>query len=491
MPKPSANGALPAPPPSPHDLHAEEAALAACLVNEDVVPYVFAACDPEDFYERRNQDVARAIRNLWERAEAVNQVTVTTELGAQGRLQAVGGNAYLHLLIGSLPKGSDATSMGKLVKRYATYRKLIDAGEAISGIGKAALPDLDDALSRALGLVEELAGATAGGQFVTIEETIIADKANFEAMLADPLKLPGRKTGFPAIDFTLGGYVPGLLYLIAARPGMGKTAVGLNSAWKSARGSGPVLYVTREAHPKELKNRLLFTMAAIDWQKVKDRAGAAANRKQSVNVLTPEERKALADQETILSKLPIVFEASTGEAARLKMQIRAAVRRFGVQTVFIDHIDLLSARGNYGGSRVQEMSAITRALKDAAMENNVPVVALSQLSREVEKRGDKAPTLADLRDSGSKEQDAQGIIFLHRPAYYLRDLDPHHPAQRLIYFDVAKNTYGPAAKHALHINLGTGLVSDWASPLDRQQAEKALSDWLKAEKERQKSISGV
>jgi len=392
----------------PHDTDAEEAVNGSLLIDGTAIYDIATLLQPEDFYSEPNRLIFQACRTLYQRDEAINQITVAQELDRQGKLEACGGAAYLSHLITAVPTSLDIQHYARIVYRLSISRQLIFAADKISRIGYEADPDVTGSLSKAEDVLFQLRHARGTLDFVHIKQVL--DKY-FEVPPAPEGEgqqpLPHVLSDFTGLDEFLGGFQRSDLIIVAGRPSMGKTSLALNVARNAAvEQKACVALFSLEMAKEAVVLRLLSSESGVNLRRLRFAQHTEA------------EEKKLMDATGILSEAPIYIDDSP--VLRI-MEMRSKVRRLhferGVDVVIIDYLQLMQAEGRIE-NRVQEISYISRWLKALARELNIPVIAVSQLSRAVEWRASHKPQLSDLRESGSIEQDADVVLFIYRDDYY-------------------------------------------------------------------------
>ena len=428
----------------PHDPDAEEAVVGSLLIDGEAINRVAALVKPEDFYRERNRWCYEACNSLYHRGEAIDQISVARELSLKERLEEVGGPSYLSHLIAAVPTSVHAEHFAQIVNRTATMRRLIQAAGDIAAIGYADAPDTEQALQQAEDLLFRVRNTHVTRDFVTIREVLdqyLEETSGLEPMDRGVAPIP---TGFIDIDNALGRLQRGDLFILAARPALGKSTLAMNVA-RNAAGQGAVVGVfSLEMSREQLALRLLSAEAEVDSHLLRlGLLGEAAMNRVMTGV-------------GALSDLAIYMDDSPAQTV---LEMRSKLRRLhtdrGVDLVIVDYLQLIAGRENRGENRVQELSEITRQLKAIARDLNVPVIAISQLSRAIEQRPDHHPQLSDLRESGSIEQDADVVAFIHREDKYLtpEQWEQRHPTdpypENLVQLVIAKNRHGPT--RAVHL----------------------------------------
>lgn len=394
----------------PQDLDAEEAVIGSLLVDGEGILKVAPFLRPEDFYRERNRWAYEAALALNERREGLNQVTLAHELAQRGQLEAAGGSAYLALLVEQLPTSVHLEHYGQIVSRTALFRRLIAASDRIRDLGYGGGPDAETAIDRAEDILYTLRARSGPRGFVSLKE-ILAEY--FEQPQDQGPIFGGRptgalKTGFVDLDKLLGGLQRSDLVILAARTSMGKSSLALNIARNVALNQkAHVAVFSLEMSKEQLAYRLIAAESGVDSRHV--RLGEH---------LTRQEEERVIEATGVLSEVTIfVDDTPLQRMIELRSKARRLHHELGVDLIVVDYLQLIMGEGR-NDNRVQVVSDISRSLKGLARELNVPVLALSQLSRAVEKRDDHRPVLSDLRESGSIEQDADVVAFIYREEVY-------------------------------------------------------------------------
>src|SRR3990172_4072108 len=435
----------------PHDTDAEEAVIASLLVDPEAIYKVAPKLRPEDFFREKNAWVYAACRALWDRSESINQITVSHELARRGHLEDVGGMAYLSRLITELPTPVGVEHYAAIVQSDATYRRLISAAGQIARMaheGGADVDQLAGILGEAERLIAEVRSDAPLRDFVHIRELLAGylESAQAGAGAIAP-SLTGVTTGFMDLDTALGGMKRGDLIIVAARPGLGKTSLVLNFAKNaSARQTARVAFFSIEMAAEQLVQRLVAMESGVDSTRL-----AFGNH-------TDRDERLISHALGVLAEMPIYFDDSAGlTVAEMRAKARRLQLEHGLDLIFVDYLQLMHS-GIRSENRVQEVSYITRSLKQLARDLDVPVIACSQLSRAAETRANNVPQLSDLRESGSIEQDADVVMFIYLQSAYVRreEWEKQHrdePAKRYPSEDaqiiLAKHRNGPTG--AFHI----------------------------------------
>lgn len=424
----------------PHDIHAEESVIGSLLIDGETITQVSSFLDPDDFYRERNRCCFEACLALFDRGEAINQVTVAHELESQGRHEDVGGSAYLAQLVSGVPTSVHIEHYGRLVQRTATMRRLISAARDIAEIGYGDDADVDQALSQAEDLLFRIRSGHGTRDFTHLREVLDAYLENSPTLGDAPdSQLQPVRSGFRDLDTLLGGLQRSDMLVLAARPSIGKSTVALNMARNAAADGMSAGIFSLEMGREQVALRLLSAEARVDTHRLRMR-------------LTSESEDArIADAIGHLSDLPIYVDDTPIQSV---VEIRSKARRLQMERrldlVVVDYMQLIEGSRRRGDpNRVQEVSEISRSLKGMARDLNIPVIAISQLSRAIEQRAEHKPMLSDLRDSGSIEQDADVVMFIHREDKYVTEDQwarnhPNEPYPRnLSEIIVAKHRHGP------------------------------------------------
>ena len=392
----------------PHDIDAEESVNGSLLIDGKAIYEVAILLESEHFYNEQNRLIYQACLSLYQRDEAINQITVAQELDRQGRLEACGGAAYLSHLVSVVPTSLDIEHYAQIVYRLAIGRRLIDAAQRIEAIGYEADPDVDTTLNRAEDVLFRLRHGQSPRDFVHIRQVL--DKY-FEEAAPGPTPgvegyreaLPYTLSGFTGLDELLGGFQHSDLIIVGGRPSMGKTSLVLNIARNAAVEQGAcVALFSLEMARDSLVWRLLSSESGVNLSRIR------------LGLHTEEEEKRIMEATGKLSEVPIYID-DTPQLRMVEMRSKARRLHFEhhIDLIVLDYMHLMQADGRTE-RREQELSFLSRSLKALARELDVPVLAVSQLSRQSEYRASHVPQLSDLRESGSIEQDADVVIFINR-----------------------------------------------------------------------------
>lgn len=407
----------------PHSLESEKSVLGSLLLDRDAVVAVVEFLHADHFYEDKHGKIFAAIVDLYQQREPVDVVTVSERLKNAKTLEEIGGMEYLKELVNGVPTASHAASYGHVIKDAYTKRMLISTAGSLMDMGFDESQGIKEILDSAESKVFSLSQQHLSQVFVPVKEILAASFDRLDELHKTAGSLRGVPTGFTDLDDTLAGMQDSNLLILAARPGVGKTALALNIARNASFALKlPVGFFSLEMSKEELMDRLLVAQADIDAWKLK------------TGHLDEDEFAKLSDAMGELYETPLYIDDTPGMSI---LEMRTKARRLqaehGLRLIVVDYLQLARPSRNMD-SRVQEVSEISQGLKNLARELKVPVIALSQLSRQVEQRGIKKPQLADLRESGAIEQDADVVMFMWRED----DADLENMT-----LDIAKHRNGP------------------------------------------------
>lgn len=419
----------------PRDKDLEEAVLGALMLEKDAYTTVCDILKPESFYEPANQKIYEAIQQLGALQQPIDMLTVTERLRHNGTLEEVGGAVYVTELTTRVASGAHIEYHARIVAQKYLARELISFASAIEAKAFDESNDVDDLLQEAEGKLFEISQHNVKKDVTQIDPVIGQAIEQIQAAANRTSGLSGLESGYHALDKLTSGWQNSDLIIIAARPAMGKTAFVLSMAKNMAVNyNTPVAIFSLEMSNLQLVNRLISNACELEGEKIKS------------GRLQPTEWDKLMSRVKHLYSAPLYIDDTPSLSVfELRTKARRLVREHNVKFIIIDYLQLMNASGMKFGSREQEVSMISRSLKQLAKELNIPIVALSQLNRSVESRTDgKRPQLSDLRESGAIEQDADIVCFIHRPEYYLRsDQDANgNDIRGLAEFIVAKHRSG-------------------------------------------------
>lgn len=395
----------------PHDIEAEQAVIGSMLTDRDAVMNAAQKLTENSFYRDDNKIIFEAMINLYNRAEPVDIVTVKNELTSMGLFEKVGGLEYLAMLPDKVPTTANAQKYINIVEEKATLRALIKTANEIIELGYNQTEDVENIMESSEKKIFDIIQKNNQKSYTPIKDVLIESFTKLEELYNQKQRITGVPTGFVELDYKTAGLHGSDLILIAARPAMGKTAFALNIAANAAlRANTPVAIFNLEMSKDQLVDRMLCMEAMVDSNKVRTGKLEEDDWSKLASVVGP-----LSDSNIFIDDTPgiSIMEIRT-KCRKLKME-----KNIGL--IVIDYIQLIQGSGKKNASREQEISEISRSLKILAKELNVPVIALSQLSRAVEQRPDHRPMLSDLRESGAIEQDADIVMFLYRDDYYNKD----------------------------------------------------------------------
>lgn len=405
----------------PHNVEAEQAVLGCMLLDSDIIPAVTELIRSEDFYRDDHREICEAIIDLAEMAKPVDIITVSEQLQLRGALDNVGGLDYLTGIANGVPTTSNARHYARIVGEKSLLRKLIKAASDISAMSYEASEEAVYVLDKAEKSIFDILQKRNTQGFTHIKDVLLETFNRLEELYNSKSFITGIPTGFTDLDEKTAGLQNSDLVLIAARPGMGKTAIALNIAqYAAVRKHVPVAIFNLEMSKDQLVNRMLCSEVMVDSHRMR------------TGKLEDNDWNKIAQALAPLSEAPIYIDDTPGISV---MDIRSKCRRLKLEKnlglVVIDYLQLMQGRGR-SENRQQEVSEISRSLKILAKELNVPVVTMSQLSRGPESRTDHRPMLSDLRESGAIEQDADIVMFLYRDDYYNPDTEKKNIAEVII-----------------------------------------------------------
>lgn len=424
----------------PQSTDAEASLLGAILIDSDAIVKVADTVTYDDFYDEKHRRIYEAIISLYEQHSPIDVLTISNKLQEQGFLEFIGGASYLTELTNYVPTASHVNQYADIVAQKALRRRLIKASQDIVGLGYDETINLQGLIESAESRLFEVSQKHVK-QDVTSLENILTDSFDrLDELHKDKGQLRGIPTGYKDLDNVLAGLQPSDLIVLAARPSMGKTALALNIAHNvSLESKLPVLMFSLEMSKEQLVDRMLAMSSGVDAWAL--RTGKLTDRDfEKIG----HAMGALSEAEIYIDDTPSI----TISELRTKARRQAHSKKVGL--VIVDYLQLMSSSSRYSGegNRVQEISEISRGLKGVARELNVPVLALSQLSRSVESRSPQIPQLADLRESGSIEQDADVVAFIYREDYYNAETDRRNIADILI----KKHRNGPTDNIELYFD---------------------------------------
>jgi len=417
----------------PHDPDAEASIICSILLNSDVLEEIADIISPEDFYTGAHRLIFSAMIDLFESRGPIDAITLSDRLGEKGSLKKIGGAAFLAKLMDTVPVAVNAKQYAGIVHKKASLRRLISAGSRIIERCFRDEGSVDGVFDLAEQSIFDVTERKIRSSYVPIKEILLPNVKTLEKRYANRGVPSGVPTGFTKLDILTSGLQPSDLIILAARPSMGKTALALNIARNAAVESNVAVAVfSLEMSKEQLSMRVLCSESRVNASRLQD------------GFLTGEDFTSITDAADILEKTPIFFDDSPDmKALDIRVKARRLKMKENLGLVIIDYLQLMEA-SRKNDRRDLEISEISRALKNLAKELNIPVIALSQLNRALEKRNDKHPQLSDLRESGSLEQDADLVLFIYRDEVYNKGMD--NPNRGLAEIMLAKNRNGPTGK---------------------------------------------
>ena len=415
----------------PHNLEAEESVLGSMMLMGDAIAQVSEILKADDFYRSAHRAIYEALIGLYARGEPVDAITAVEELKRRGTLEPAGGALYIHHLVETVPTPASAPHYARIVADHALLRRLIKAGSQIVDRAFGVPEDPEGLADEAEGLVYSVARHSEREEVVVLSDLVHESMETLERMHDREAQFAGIPTGFADVDNLLQGLQPGNLVVVAARPGVGKSSFVTNVARNIAvEARQPVGMFSLEMSRMEIGMRLLCSEARVPWERVRSaRVG-------------PEDWGRIVEAAEVLDRAPL-YIVDTGNVTIV--DIRAKARRLksgpGLGVLIVDYLQLMSSHRRVD-NRQQEIAEISRSLKLLAKELEIPIIAVSQLNRDPERRTDKRPQLADLRESGAIEQDSDVVMFIHREDMFNDDPSVKGLAELI----VAKHRNGPIDK---------------------------------------------
>lgn len=423
----------------PQSLDAEKSLLGAVLIDEEVIADVAELVAAHDFYDKQHSAIFAAMMRLYERHKPVDLLTLTDELKKKDELESVGGSAYLTELTNYVPSAAHAQSYAEMVAEKAVRRRLIKASAEISELGFNEDTTTQEILEKAEAELFSVSDQSLKQDLVSLESILTESFDRIEELHRNKGQLRGIRTGYRDLDNMTAGLQRSDLIILAARPAMGKTTLVTNLAYNVATiAKQPVLFFSLEMSKEQLVDRMLSDASGVDSWNIR------------TGNLSDDDFAKLSEAMGEMAEAPIYIDDTPGlSVLEMRTKARRKHHEQPLGLIIVDYLQLLQAAGNHGGNRVQEVSEISRGLKLIARELNVPLIALSQLSRTVETRTPPVPQLSDLRESGSIEQDADIVSFIYRPGYY----EPDNPeVQNITDLIIAKHRNGPVGKVQLYFH---------------------------------------
>ena len=422
----------------PQNIDAEKSLLGAVLIDEETLADISEHVTVKDFYEKRHSIIYGGMMRLYEKHKPVDLLTLTDELKRKKELDTVGGSAYLTELTNYVPTAAHAEAYAELVSQKAVRRRLIKASGNISELGHNEETSTEELLEQAEAELFSVSDQSLKQDLVSIESILTESFDRMEELHRNKGTLRGVRTGYHDLDNMTAGLQKSDLVILASRPAMGKTTLVTNLAYNVATiAKQPVLFFSLEMSKEQLVDRMLADASGVDAWNIR------------TGKLSDEDFGKLSEAMGELAEAPIFIDDTPGlSVLQMRTKARRATHEQPLGLVIVDYLQLMQGSGYSNGNRVQEVSEISRGLKLIARELNVPVIALSQLSRSVESRSPQIPQLADLRESGSIEQDADIVMFIYREAYY----NPETERENITDLYIAKHRNGPTGKIELYFH---------------------------------------
>lgn len=443
----------------PNNTEAEASLLGSLLIDSDAVVKVSDVLAPDDFYEERHKKIFEAVLDLYSNRSSIDVLTLTNKLKEKKLLEAVGGSSYLTELTNFVPTASHVLEYAKIIEAKAIRRRIIKASQEISELGRRETENIQELIEAAETKLFEVSSNQIKQDIVSLENILDESFERLDELHKDKGAIRGIPTGFKDLDNILAGLQRSDLVVIAARPSMGKTALALNIAHNVAlKANEPVLVFSLEMSKEQLVDRLLAAESGVNAWNLR------------TGNMSDSDFEKIGQAMGSLSEAEIYIDDSPGiTVSDLRTKARREAHKRPIGLIIVDYLQLMSGGSRFGsdsGNRVQEISEISRGLKGVARELNVPLVALSQLSRSVESRSPQIPQLADLRESGSIEQDSDVVAFIYREDYYNPDTDRKNITDIL----VKKHRNGPTGSIELFFDRDKqrfrSLAKKQATPFD-------------------------
>lgn len=412
----------------PHSVEAERSLLGCMLLSQDAAYLAREVLTAQDFYVSSHKEIYGAMVGLQASRKPIDLVTLVDELNRRGTLEGVGGAAYLVELSRYVPSTANASAYAKIIQEKSLLRKLIDASTKIAQECYSGRLETEEILQMSEKLIYNIAMRRAGDELTHINETVLKVFDDIEQLYLNKGMVQGVPSGFPALDDLTTGFHGGEFILIGARPSMGKSSLMMNIVeYAAIKRKSTVAVFSLEMPREQLVQRLLCSYAFVNMQNVRQ------------GNISDQDWEKLAESMGPLAAAPIYIDDTSGiSVSEMRSRCRKLQIEHGLDLVVVDYLQLMSAN-RQNESRQNEISEISRMLKGLAKELNVPVIALSQLSRSLQSRQDHRPILSDLRDSGAIEQDADLVMFIHREEYYNKETEEKNVAELIL----AKQRNGP------------------------------------------------
>ncbi|MBI4844252.1 MAG: replicative DNA helicase [Nitrospirae bacterium] len=411
----------------PQNIEAEQSVLGAILLEKEALASVIEYISADDFYKDSHKKIFLAMLQLYERDEPIDSVTLTEQLSRQGQLKEVGGASYISSIISMVPTSANVRYHAKIIREKSVFRSLIKTSTEIASMSFDSDQDVSEVLDIAETKIFSISEKRAGSSYVHIRNVLKDTIALVDKLYDKKELITGLPSGFADLDKLTTGFHPGDLIVVGARPGMGKTAFCLNiAAYVGIEVKAPVAIFSLEMTKEQLVLRMICSEAEVSSNSV--RSGYHSK----------EDYRKLVNAAGRLAEAPIYIDDSFNSGLDIRAKARRLKAEHGLGLIIIDYLQLMSGVGT-PVAREQVISDISRSLKALAKDISVPVIVISQLNRSCEMRENKHPVIADLRESGAIEQDADIILFLYRDDYYKKDSAEHGVAE----LDIAKQRNGP------------------------------------------------
>lgn len=440
----------------PQSIEAEESVLGALLMDKNAIIRVADLLHPEDFYKRQHNLIYSAVLFLYEKSEPVDVLSLSNRLKEAGQLESIGGTSYLAGLVNSVPTASNVLHYAKIVRHKKILRDLLSASQDIARLGWQENQDIELVLDEAEKRIFSIAERSLKQDFMPIRSALEDAFERIDKLHKGDGALRGVPTGFTDLDHYLAGLQKSDLVILAARPSLGKTSLALNIASNVAiKEKTPVGIFSLEMSKEQLVDRMLASEAGVDLWKL--RTGRLSMEGEDSDFSRIQEAMG------ILAEAPIfIDDAASSNIIQMRTMARRLQAEHGLGLIVVDYLQLMEGRNNNSEGRTQEISEISRSLKNLARELNVPVLALSQLSRAVESRSPQIPRLSDLRESGSIEQDADVVLFIYR-----EDREkPNTEKKNVAEIHIAKHRNGPTGKIDLYFDADRVQFRDLAKNIE-------------------------
>lgn len=426
----------------PQNLEAEASLLGAILIDTDAIIKIADIIDESDFFDAKHAHIYRAIRKIYENRGVIDVLTLSDTLRSEGLLDSIGGSEYINELTNFVPTAAHVVKYAEIVNDKSMRRKLISTSKEITDYGFNEQTNIGDLIESAETKLFNVSDKHVKNSIISLEQILNDSFERLDELHKDKGGVRGLTTGFKDLDGVLAGFQKSDLIIIAARPSMGKTALSLNLAHNVAKKTKePVLIFSLEMSKEQLVDRLLAAEAGVDAWNIR------------TGNMSDQDFEKIGNAMGTLSEEPILIDDTPSiSVSEMRTKARREMHNQPIGLIIVDYLQLMSGSSKFANNpsnRVQEITEISRGLKGIARELNVPVIALSQLSRMVENRSPQIPQLADLRESGSIEQDADVVAFIYREEFYKPDTDRKHITDILI----KKHRNGPTGNIELYFDI--------------------------------------